>query len=227
MKAIILAAGRGKRLEKYTKGLPKCLLKLGNETVLSREIRLLQEAGISKENIYVVGGYKYELLLDDSPNMIINELFDVKDNAYSLGLALESVCDENVIILDGDLCFEQELLLQIINCPHKNVLLSKLSEDLHESTGIKISDNNVVTAIGKQYKNTGYVYISIFKIAKEIIVDFRKNLLEDRNSKTWYTSALTKLCNNHKFYNLVTNCKWHEIDFIEDYVETKQIFNLH
>ncbi len=203
------------------------MLKLGNETILSREIRILQEVGISKENIYVVGGYKYELLLDVSPNIIINELFDIKDNAYSLGLALESVFDDDVIILDADLCFEKELLLQIINCPHKNVLLSKLSDDLHESTGIRISDKNTVNAIGKQYKNTGYVYISIFKIAKEIIVNFRENLLEDRNSKTWYTSALTKLCDKHKFYNLVTNRKWHEIDFIEDYDKTKQMFNLH
>nr|WP_320193021.1 NTP transferase domain-containing protein [uncultured Desulfobacter sp.] len=227
MKAIILAAGRGKRLEQHTKGLPKCLLKLGNEAILSREIRLLQEAGISKKNIYVVGGYKYEQLLDVSPNLIINELFDVKDNAYSLGLALESVFDDDVIILDADLCFEKELLLQIINCPRKNVLLSIASGDLHESTGIKLSDDNTVKAVGKQYKNTGYVYISIFKIAKEIIVDFREKLLENRSSETWYTLAITQLCDTHKFYNLVTNSKWHEIDFIEDYHQTKQMFNLH
>ncbi len=226
MKAIILAAGQGKRLSEFTQGAPKCLLSLGSECILERELRLLQEAGIGKNNIYVVGGYKYELLKDIAPNLIVNNEYNVKDNSYSLGLALQEVNDDDVIILDADLCFERTILDKIIECPQKNVLLSKRSKDLEESTGILVSENNRVIAIGKQYMNTGYVYISIFKISKEIIPVFCEALLSERSEKTWYPLAITELCSQYEFYNLVVTDKWHEIDFVEDYYETKKLFDL-
>lgn len=226
MKAIILAAGKGSRLGEYTKGNPKCLLRLGNETVLEREIRLLQEAGISRRDIYVVGGYKHEMLMDIAPNMIVNTEYDKKDNSYSLGLALQTVYDDDVLILDADLCFDRDLLEEIIDYPQKNVLLSKVSNDLEESTGIVTSKDGMVQAIGKKYQNTGFVYISIFKVGRETILSFRDALLSERSEKTWYPLAITEICKDYKFFNLTTKKRWHEIDFVEDYLETIELFQL-
>lgn len=226
MKAIILAAGKGNRLGRYTNGRPKCLLSLGEETILSREIRILQECGIQKEDIYVVGGYRSELLEAIAPNLIYNSYYDIKDNSYSLGLALETVYDDNVLILDADLCFDREIILEILDDIHENTLLSKRSYDLEESTGIVTEQSGRVTAIGKQYLNTGYVYISIFKVGKNTIPDFRKSLLEEKMMKTWYPLAITEICKKHPFYNLITEYRWHEIDFVEDYMETLKMFQL-
>lgn len=226
MKVIILAAGKGSRLGKYTGGAPKCLLKLGSESILEREIRLLCQAGIPNENIYVVGGYHYEMLNPIAPNLIINDQFDTKDNAYSLGLALETVVDDDVLVLDADLCFETDLLNEIINETYKNVLLSKISHDLDESTGIVIGEDGFVKAIGKQYTNTGLVYVSIFKISKDTIPALRKALLNERSERTWYPLAITEICSKYKFVNKTTEQKWHEIDFEEDYLETLELFGL-
>lgn len=226
MKAIILAAGQGKRLGKYTEGKPKCLLPLGQETVLSREIRILQECGLKKENIYVVGGYCSELLEPIAPNLIYNSCYDTKDNSYSLGLALKTVFDDDVLILDADLCFDKEIILEIMSDKHENVLLSKRSTDLEESTGIVTEQSGRVIAIGKKYLNTGYVYISIFKVGKKAIPDFKKALLAEKSERTWYPLAITEICEKHLFYNLVTEQKWHEIDFVEDYLETLDMFQL-
>lgn len=225
MKAIILAAGQGKRLHSYTNGLPKCLLKLGSESILEREIRLLLEAGISRNDIYVVGGYRYECLMDIAPNLIINDCYDTKENSYSLALVFESVQDDT-LILDADLCFETALLEKVLQNPYKNVLLSRCSQDLDESTGIVTAENQQIVAVGKQYANTGYVYISIFKIAGEIIPDFKHFLMDEKSEKTWYTSAITELCSQYAFYNMPVTDKWHEIDFIEDYEETLTLFGL-
>lgn len=224
MKAIILAAGKGSRLGEYTKGKPKCLLKIGNETVLEREIRLLQEVGIAHDDIYVVGGYKYETLEDIAPNLIVNRDYDSKDNAYSLGLALQSVSDEDILILDSDLVYEGELLEEIIQCKDKNVLLSIRTNDTDESTGIVVDDDGFVNAIGKQYRNSGFVYISIFKIGQDTIVPLRDALLSERSEKTWYPLAITEICEQYKFVNLITEQKWHEIDCVEDYWKTLQMF---
>lgn len=226
MKAIILAAGKGSRLGKYTEGKPKCLLALGEESVLSREIRILQECGLKAGDIYVVGGYKYKLLEPIAPNLIYNSEYDTKDNSYSLGIAMEAVPKDDILILDADLCFEKELILEILNDPHENVLLSKEAADMKESTGIVAEESGRVKAIGKQYHNTGYVYISIFKIGKEVVSELMKILLSERSEHTWYTYAITEMCGENAFYNKVTKQKWHEIDFIEDYIETLEMFQL-
>ncbi len=57
--AVILAAGRGTRLgNEYTKGLPKCLLELGGQTLLRHQIAALQAVGV--RGIVVVTGYRKE-----------------------------------------------------------------------------------------------------------------------------------------------------------------------
>jgi choline kinase len=226
VKAVILAAGKGSRLAEYTGGMPKCLLTLGNETILEREIRVLQECGIEERNIYVVGGYKYEMLQKYTSNLIINDQYDTKDNSYTLGLALKTIDDDDILILDADLCFDTQLISEILLDHNKNVLMSKASSDLEESTGIVTNKNGQVQAIGKQYINTGYVYLSVFKIDRHIIPEFRDALLSPKSEKTWYPLAITELCKKYEFYNHVTKAKWHEIDFVEDYEETVKLFGL-
>ena len=223
MKAIILAAGKGTRLHDLTGGKPKCLLRLGEESILEREIRLLQEAGIRRGDIYVVGGYRYELLAGIAPNLIVNREFETKDNSYTLGLALSKVPQDDILVLDSDLYFEKEVLDQILR---ENVLLSRRSADLEESTGIVADENGRISAVGKQYPDTGYVYISIFKMSKETALALQKELLGEKSEKTWYTLAITALCSGTDFYNLPVTGKWHEIDYPEDYEETLSLFRL-
>lgn len=226
MKAIILAAGKGSRLGEYTQGNPKCLLKLGKETVLSREIRILKEIGISEQDIFVVGGYQCGKLEGIAPNLVYNQQFEVKDNSYSLALGLHETGECDVLVLDGDLCFEKELLIELIEDKRKNVLLSRKSEDMLESTGIITEGDGRVSAIGKQYHDTGYVYLSIFKVGVNAVSDLYKALLTEQTEKTWYPLAITNICEQHPFYNKVTKQKWHEIDFVEDYIQTIELFHL-
>ena len=62
MKAIILAAGRGSRMNKLTQDRPKCLVELHGRSLLNIQINTLRDAGIS--DIGIVTGYKRELLTD-------------------------------------------------------------------------------------------------------------------------------------------------------------------
>lgn len=224
MKAVLLAAGQGKRLGKYTHGNPKCLLQLGSETVLAREIRMIREAGIPLEDIYVLGGYKAELLRKIAPNLIVNEDYHRFENSYSLGYALQRVPLDDVIVMDADLCFDSELLLDVLKDEHKNLVLSRISKDENESTGVNTDVEGMVKGIGKNYYNTGYVYMSIFKVSRDVVPVLTEALMSEKNIHTWYTPAITDICERYSFYNLVTDKKWHEIDFIEDYIATKALF---
>ena len=60
MKAIIIAAGAGKRLMPVTNDKPKCLLEVGDKTIMQRTLGVLRECGV--EDIVVVRGYKRELV---------------------------------------------------------------------------------------------------------------------------------------------------------------------
>lgn len=223
MKAIILAAGVGSRFGKFTKENPKCLLTVGNETILGREIRILNEQGFKKEDIILMAGYKYEKLAGYDAKMIVNDKYDVTDNSYTLGLALRDV-DDDVIIMDADLVFDGKIIKSIIDNPEPNVILTKMSEDLSESTGIALRDDGSIYKIGKHIKDSGYVYISIFKVGKSAVKDFRTALLSERSEKTWYTAPLTEILDKHRFVNSITDLKWHEVDYEEDYNETKVLF---
>lgn len=223
MKAIILAAGIGSRFSKFTETSPKCLLPIGNETLLGREIRILNELGFSDSDIIIMGGYKSKQLVGYAGQLIVNEKYQITDNSYTLGMALKDL-SEDVIIMDGDLVFEKKVITQIIEFPHRNVVLTKIQTDTDESTGIELREDGSISAIGKNIKNSGFVYISIFKVSKEAIIDFKNELLAERSVKTWYTAPLTAILNKHKFYNCVTDYQWHEIDCPEDYTETAKMF---
>ena len=60
MKAIILAAGRGSRMQNLTQKQPKCLVNLRGKALLDWQLEALRAAGISE--IAIVTGYKRELL---------------------------------------------------------------------------------------------------------------------------------------------------------------------
>lgn len=226
MKVIILAAGQGKRLNNYTKGKPKCLLPLGNETVLSRQLKILKECGFEEKDIFVVGGYRYEDILSVTTNVIVNSYYDITDNSYSLGLALQRVPKDSILVLDGDLVFDKEVILDITEDSRQNIILTKKNNDLEESTGIILNPEGYITEIGKHVKNSGYVYISIFKFSEDVIDDFKEKLLNKDKKNCWYTAPLTEIMNKHRFVNKTTAHKWHEIDFIEDYIDTKKMFCL-
>ena len=61
MKAVILAAGRGKRMGKLGEKMPKCMIKYKGKTLINRNLQILMNYGI--KNISIVVGYQKEKLI--------------------------------------------------------------------------------------------------------------------------------------------------------------------
>ena len=92
MKALILAAGQGKRLKNLTVKKPKVLLKITNVSIIEYLVKCLQDVGINE--IYVVVGYKSKLIkktLKNSVNYIDNKKFKKTNSIYSLYLAKKKI----------------------------------------------------------------------------------------------------------------------------------------
>ena len=123
MKAIILSAGQGGRLLPLTEALPKCLLPIGDQTILSHQIRSLNACGIS--DIAVVTGFAagaVEATLDElpsslaTPRCVFNPFFNVADNLASCWMARHEMAHD-FILLNGDTLFEPAVCERLLQAP--------------------------------------------------------------------------------------------------------------
>jgi L-glutamine-phosphate cytidylyltransferase len=111
MKAIILAAGCGTRLNKYTKDLPKTMLNVFGKTIIQHQVDLFKNLGF--QEIIIVKGYKAEKINIECTKSYINELYSSTNMLESLFCAKEEICGD-VLISYGDIIFEQRVVEQII-----------------------------------------------------------------------------------------------------------------
>ena len=127
MKAVILAAGVGKRLAVITKDRPKCLLEFGGRSLLVRYLDALLEVGV--KNAVLVVGHKQDMIraaVGESYRglgiqYVVNEQYH-RGSLYSLWLARVSF-DDDLLIMDADVLCPASFVRRLVTSPHPNVLL--------------------------------------------------------------------------------------------------------
>lgn len=120
MKTIILAAGCGTRLGYYTVDKPKCMVEVKGKAIIDRQIEVLRKGGIKESEIVVVAGYRHEILklhfVGTGIKVVTNLKFEDTNMVYSLSCAMESLSDEEKIIISyGDIIYNQEVLSMLLN----------------------------------------------------------------------------------------------------------------
>ena len=124
MKAIIMAAGVGKRLQALNINKPKCLIKVGSETLIRRSVNLLINKGIS--DITVIVGFMAHLIRNELSNDVAyfeNPDFHSTNSIKSLWYARD-LLEDNVLLLNGDLYYEHSILDYAINQTNAVVMLA-------------------------------------------------------------------------------------------------------
>ena len=131
MKAVILAAGFGRRLDDSGVGRPKCLLEFEGRTLLDRMLDALGQAGV--RDVVVVVGYAAPLVQEaiacrSGVRSVLNPDFR-KGAIVSLWSAREELDDE-LLIMDADVLFPPLMLQRLVGSPHRNCfLLDRRTED--------------------------------------------------------------------------------------------------
>ncbi len=137
---IIPAAGCGQRMG--SKG-PKGLISLGNETVIQRQIRLLNNA-YPDSRIIVVGGHKHDKLyksLSRETSFVLNKDFENTNSAASVRVGLEyTKLEHPALIIYGDLVFNKHTLLQRYAWPKESSVI--VDESPLRSDEVGVSENN-------------------------------------------------------------------------------------
>src|SRR5262245_22024711 len=125
MRAILLAAGSGRRLQQP---LPKCLVDIGGMTLLSRMLRAL--AAVEVSEAWIVVGYRHDLInaeLDRYPSplpvvCVTNEAY-LRGSVRSLWVARQALSSE-VLVMDADVLFPVHLLRRLVQSAHPNCVLA-------------------------------------------------------------------------------------------------------
>lgn len=107
MKAIILAAGQGTRLKKYTENLPKGMLSFMDKTVIERQIELYRSCGIQK--IIIVRGFAADKIQYEGIKYYTNEKYADTNMVESL-MSAKGEFDDDVILSYSDILFEVRML---------------------------------------------------------------------------------------------------------------------
>ena len=111
MKAIIIAAGSGKRISNNISGLPKALIQVNDISIISRQILLFKKNGID-EIIVITGPFKEKFPMMDV-TYVHDQKFEEHDMLGSLMEAREHICGD-VIIIYSDIIFEDSILKSIL-----------------------------------------------------------------------------------------------------------------
>ena len=223
MKAIIMAAGVGKRLYALNINKPKCLINIGSTTLIHRSVNLLLSKGIS--DITVIVGFKGHLIRNELNNDVAyfeNPDFHSTNSIKSLWYA-KDLLEDNVLLLNGDLYYEHVILDYAINQTNPVVMLA-------DSTRIDNADyrfsfiGDQIDRFGKHLTNqeTDGEYVGIVRIDQCFIKTFKQTLEEmitAGKSNIWWEDVLYSFISKQvpiHFFD-VAGTFWSEVDTLQDY----------
>ncbi len=148
MKALLLTSGMGWRMGAMTREHPKCMTELpGGETILSRQLRLLSEAGV-REIVMTTGAMADTLTaycdtLPTRPILAHNPLYAETNYIYSMRLAAETLGDTDLLLLHGDLAFSPLALLELTQRRESGVIVSSTLPLPEKDFKAKLGPNGV------------------------------------------------------------------------------------
>ncbi|HTL62617.1 MAG TPA: phosphocholine cytidylyltransferase family protein [Nitrospira sp.] len=227
MKAVILAAGVGKRLWPVTQHRPKCLIEIGGQTLLARYLSALAKVGVQHADIVV--GYKQDMIRGAVESnsfgvrvqFLVNEHFH-RGSISSLWVA-RTALDDDVVIMDADVLFHHEILRRLVRSTFPNALLM---DDSVKQTGeecMVVAEGGRVIALTKhmppRYDHAGEG-VGFLKVRHEDTPHVVASLRAFVDREAWqmeYEDALIGFFRDVRVgYEVIGGLPWTEIDFPED-----------
>ena len=231
MKAIILAAGKGTRLN-GVELKPKCLFEVGGRTLLDRQVSALLESQLN--DIVIVAGFEAERIRRHCPpkiSFVMNPRFAETSSLYSLWLARDYLRD-GFVVLNCDVLFHSQLLNKLLSSRFDDALLVDFVDKQHNSLGdeemkVKVNDGMIVD-IRKDLdpadadgENVGIVKFSRQGALR--LIEQMDALISQGCEREWAPRAFREFASRFPLHAISTDdLPWIEIDFPEDYLKAQQ-----
>lgn len=235
MQAIILAAGMGKRLKELTSNATKCMVEVNGVTMIERTLGHLEKLGL-KRIVFVVGyegqklkEYVESLHISTPLEFIDNEVYYKTNNIYSLYLAKEKLVEDDTLLLESDLVYEEAVIRKLVEHPYPSLTLVDKFESWMDGTCVTLDeDDNITAFLSKRefdFSKTDEYYktVNLYKFSKEFsekhYVPFLEAYCKALGTNEYYEQVLkviTFLDDPQIKAVKLNGEKWYEIDDVQD-----------
>lgn len=240
MKAIILAAGQGKRLRPLTQDRPKVMVDVEGQTILDRQIERFRRFGIN--DITVVTGYCPDSVSSHySFSRVLNDKYDSTNMAFSLFCA-EQQLEGDFIISYGDILYSDDVLQSLLSASHdlsvvvdmewESYYAERFGDPYIDAESLLFSDQHQLMSIGKGSPSQDEVmaqYIGLIKVAGKGAHQLLKTYVRVKQSDfpigwgrpfitAYMTDYIQEMINEGiPIYAVPIRRGWYEIDSLTDY----------
>ena len=157
MQAVILAAGMGKRLKELTSNATKCMVEVNGVTMIERMLSQLDALNLKR--IIIVVGYEGKKLIEYIGTLNIktpieyvdNTIYYKTNNIYSLYMAKDYLVQDDTLLLESDLIFEDSVLQRLLDNPYQSLALVAKFESWMDGTVVTLDEeDNIKNFLGKK-----------------------------------------------------------------------------
>ena len=247
-KAVIIAAGAGKRCRPYTDALPKSLLPVNGKSILEHELDALRANGIS--NVSLVRGYQGHKFAQPGIRYYDNTGYEQNNILNSLMVA-EQELDGDCLVSYGDILYTAGVvsaalrspgdLAVVIDTAWRRRYAGRSTHPLSEAEKVVADEHGVILQIGKYIENSETVtgeFIGLVKLTGGGCQIFRQMFHEAKerydghpfqHAKTFREAYLTDMFQEITRRGVLVHTvpiegNWVEIDTAEDYEYAKRVF---
>lgn len=238
MKAIILAAGRGSRLQALTDERPKALVAFNGVPLLQRAIETLRRCDVSE--VGIVAGYRSEMLAPFADTLFHNHRWHSSGIFSSLNCASSWLSAEPCLVSYGDIFYDSTLVSELINHPADIVLgydpaavrlwQQRFNDPLPDLENFRLVDG-LVSAIGQAATSLEVIqgqYMGLFKVTPagwQALKKQLQGLTHRARDQTDMTSLLGALVSEgFPVAGVATHAPWGEIDCPSDVTLYERIY---
>lgn len=224
MQAVIMAAGRGKRISQFIGDKPKCFLEIGGKRIIDHQLDILSKFGI--KDIIMVVGYKKDLIVEEysdrNIHFVFNPFYETTNVLTSFWFAKDKV-DDDFIYLHGDTIFDIRIFEDMFK-KDGDIVLPIDRKDCEEEDMKVIIDRAKIVKISKELntQESHGEFIGIAKISRNILGELKQIIdryMVENKFNLFFETAIQELINRNKYFITYTETKgrfWNEIDFYDD-----------
>jgi hypothetical protein len=243
MKAIILAAGMGSRLKELTSNIPKCMIEVNGESLIKRLLKILIKYKVN--DVVLVVGYKSEVLIDYISKLeldvkvtyIYNKEYNTTNNIYSLFLAKPEILKEDILLLESDLIFDEQVIEKLVSSPENNLAVVSSYEHWMDGTCVEIDEKKNITNFifsndfNFNFTDKLYKTVNIYKFSLDFMKSYiilLETYLKIKDKKDYYETIfryLIQIRPKELKALVLENEKWYEIDNKEDLEIAEGLFS--
>lgn len=222
MKAVVVAAGRGRRLHPLTEDVPKPLLAIGETTILEHQLRNLTDCGI--DDIVIVTGYRADMverLAGPDLSYIYNPFYETSNSLVSLWLARHHL-ESEFVYLHADVVFDSRILGDLIVDRRDICLAIDRKPCVEEDMKVRLRGDRILE-IGKSLdlaaadgEFTGLARFS--RRGADLLCQALDVIVRQEDLMCWFESAVQLLIDGGCPVHCLETAgrSWIEIDFPDD-----------